>query len=305
MKKIPLTHYIDVTGLTADFRRLMLKEFAVNGAEHVILSDIHLNYLHEAEDPETLLKEYQQEVADAGLTFVDAHSVFGPEKDLNCPVPELRPKMLEMQKKCLYWSAQCGIKTITIHTGNPRISGYSLDDFHQAAIDSLEKLLPVAEACGITVCIENIWFPTNTPAKLMDMLNHFDSPNLGFCFDSGHANIMAHPTDDPASRAVQGWQAVGLPVEWSSCDLEKMLPHIVNCHLHDNDGILDRHHLPGHGNINWEKVMALLAQAPRLQCIQNEVLYPRYEKNSSIKEVCSTFQKLSQLLETARSKLAL
>ena len=51
-----------------------------------------------------------------------------------------------------------------------------------------------------------------------------------------------------------------------------MLPEIVNCHLHDNDGSTDAHRIPGNGTLNWNKVIPLLKSAPKLQVIQCEVL---------------------------------
>ena len=302
MKNIPLTHLVDIGGLTPAFRRLMLREYAVNGAENVVLSHNHFGGLLASENPAELLDEYKKETADAGLKFVDAHAVFGPDKDLNCPIPELRPAMLERQKKCLAWSAECGIKTITIHTGNPSYPGISLETFHRYAIESLEELLPLAESLDITICIENIWFPTNTPGRLLDMFSHFNSKHLGFCFDSGHANIMAHPTENPESRAVIGWGGMGIPVQWSFDELEKMLPHIVNCHLHDNNGITDRHQMPGNGDVNWPDLLETLAGAPHLQCIQNEVVYPLYENNASIREICGKYNELLRTFNDFRAK---
>ena len=302
MNDIPLTHLVDISGLSPAWRGVLLREYAVNGAENIVLSHNHFNYLLAAENPAELLAEYKKEVADAGLKFTDAHSVFGPDKDLNCPIAEKRPAMLEMQKKCLAWSAECGVKTITIHTGNPSYPDVDLETFHKYAIDSLEVLLPVAASYGITICIENIWFPTNTPARLLDMFNQLNSPNLGFCFDAGHANIMAHPTENPESRAVEGWGRMNMPVQWSFDELEKMLPYIVNCHLHDNYGIVDQHQLPGHGDINWNDLLETLAGAPRLQCIQSEVLYPLYEKNATIREVCEKFNQMHKLFKEFRAK---
>ena len=51
MKNIPLTHLVDIGGLTPAFRRLMLREYAVNGAEHIVFSHNHCNALVAAENP--------------------------------------------------------------------------------------------------------------------------------------------------------------------------------------------------------------------------------------------------------------
>jgi ferredoxin len=71
---------------------------------------------------------------------------------------------------------------------------------------------------------------------------------------------------------------------------EKMLPHIVNCHLHDNDGNADYHRCPGAGNIDWKKTADLLRKAPRLKCIQSEVIPTR--DNLPIKTLCETFRNI-------------
>lgn len=71
------------------------------------------------------------------------------------------------------------------------------------------------------------------------------------------------------------WQAIGRdtpPWESATEKLQRMLPHIVNCHLHDNDGAADQHDLPGNGCIDWQKTVDLLNQAPRLQVMQSEVI---------------------------------
>ena len=52
--------------------------------------------------------------------------------------------------------------------------------------------------------------------------------------------------------------ALGLPTPWEHDVLDRMLPHIVNCHLHDNDGTDDQHLLPGDGTLDWTAVAALL-----------------------------------------------
>ena len=53
--------------------------------------------------------------------------------------------------------------------------------------------------------------------------------------------------------------------------LERLTPHIVCCHLHDNDGLNDAHTLPGLGTIDWAEKIPLLRQSPRLMSVQNEM----------------------------------
>ena len=139
------------------------------------------------------------------------------------------------------------------------------------------------------IAIENVWFPTNTPEKLLAILDHFRSPNLGLCFDAGHANLMARDRGAPDSNPVQAWRRFG-PVPYDEAVLDKMLPYVTTCHLHDNNGLWDHHLLPGRGEIAWAPLVAKLKTAPRLKCIQNEVngLY----SGASIADSCRVFRRL-------------
>ena len=49
-------------------------------------------------------------------------------------------------------------------------------------------------------------------------------------------------------------------------------------------------------------LLETLAGAPRLQCIQSEVLYPLTEKNSSIREICEKFNQMHKLFKEFRAK---
>jgi sugar phosphate isomerase/epimerase len=70
-----------------------------------------------------------------------------------------------------------------------------------------------------------------------------------------------------------------------------MLPEIVNCHLHDNDGSSDAHMTPGKGTIDWKKVISLLKRAPKLQAIQCEVLM---RPDDTPAEICRKFAELGE-----------
>lgn len=290
MKNIPLTHYFEFDGLDAKYRNIFWHELADNGVENVVLSDYMLKTVWDAIDPFSLLKVYKKEVAEKGLRFMDCHSPFGPKIDLNCPVEELRSNLIGIHKQSIVCCSECEIDTITIHSGNPRYPGVSLQQYREFICRSLEELLPFAAKYGVTINIENIWFPTNTPEELIYYINYFKSSNLGFCYDAGHANLMSHPSDNPENPVNVGWNLLNMKPVWDDKVLEKMLPYIVTCHLHDNDGSRDMHLVPCFGDINWEKIMGLLAKAPNLRCIQNEVILSK--SNASVAKMCKNFDKI-------------
>lgn len=100
----------------------------------------------------------------------------------------------------------------------------------------IDSIAPFAKEAGITVCIENLYDgvgghlvegPCCNAKKAAERIDYFNDKYgaeiLGFCFDTGHANI------------------VGI-------DFEKFITTIGGrlkvLHIHDNDGISDLHQIP-------------------------------------------------------------
>ena len=100
----------------------------------------------------------------------------------------------------------------------------------------LEYLAPVAKECGVTLCIENLYTALGSrlvegpccdvakAVRRIDRMNEkYGAEILGFCFDTGHANL------------------VGLDFEDFITTLGKRLKVL---HMHDNDGMGDLHQIP-------------------------------------------------------------
>jgi len=100
----------------------------------------------------------------------------------------------------------------------------------------LDYLAPMAKELGITVCIENLYDGTGghlvegpccdvrKAVERIDRMNDkYGAEVLGFCFDTGHANL------------------VGLDFEKFITKLDYRLKVL---HMHDNDGVADLHQIP-------------------------------------------------------------
>lgn len=100
----------------------------------------------------------------------------------------------------------------------------------------IDFLAPMARELGITICIENLY--TNVGNHLVEgpccnagkaveridrMNEKYGAEVLGFCFDTGHANL------------------VGIDFENFIITLGKRLKVL---HVHDNDGVRDLHQIP-------------------------------------------------------------
>lgn len=100
----------------------------------------------------------------------------------------------------------------------------------------IDSVAPLAKEMGITICMENLYDgvgghlvegPGCHAGKAADRIDYFNEKYgaevLGFCFDTGHANI------------------VGLDFE----DFITVLGRRIKVlHIHDNDGISDLHQIP-------------------------------------------------------------
>ncbi|MBR4125937.1 MAG: sugar phosphate isomerase/epimerase [Victivallales bacterium] len=239
---VPFTYLFDFEHVTDIGRCWAMHEFAQQGAKHLVLTDTLIGMVMQKPN---LQKTLLDEMAAEGLNFVDAHSPFGTENDLLNPYEESRPRMLARHRLAMQIASDMGVDTICIHVGNPNwfdTKQFHLDKSFENIRRALDALLPCAEDLKLTICIENIWFPSSTPEFLLKIKALFPTDALGFTYDAGHANIMdkGRRFEDCAAR--KGWEASGFDeVPWEDHALEKMLPHVVNCHLHDNYGQWDEH----------------------------------------------------------------
>ena len=284
---VPFTYYFNLAIPDEKMRRMAMEEFAANGAEHLVIADGLLKAI--AGTPQLYLK-LPQEMHDAGLSFVDAHAPFGAETDPAVPVPEYRRQMLARLKFNLQIVSDFGVKCCCVHIGNSYYDGYTEEQHREATCRSLDEILPLAEKLDVTVCLENLTSICNHVDDVLFYMDKYASKHLGACFDAGHANIMEKGMNLPHCTGTLSFDKLGLPTRWEHDVLDRMLPHIVNCHLHDNDAASDQHILPGKGNIDWGKLVPKLLSAPRLMCVQSEVIPLRAQQ--PIRTLCEKFREL-------------
>src|SRR5258708_16201304 len=89
----------------------------------------------------------------------------------------------------------------------------------EAAVSSIEHLRAFARPLGVTLLVENIPNDFSTPERLKELLNALHYPDLGICFDTGHAHLMS--SVDHAFGVLQD--------------------RILSTHVHDNKRARDSH----------------------------------------------------------------
>ena len=270
----------------------MLYEFAENDAKNIVLTDKLLTRFTE----EPLFRYYfNANAKKAGLKFAGCHGLWGYQYDLNCDDRQYRPQAIEKHRIAMGCAADSGCKSYVMHIGaictyyNP----FDIQKMRDLACDTLEKLIPIAEKENIVIAIENSFEPTNSADEVLYFINKFPSPFVGACYDSGHANIMKSTAKEQSlyeSYLKLCWQD---NVIFDDNTLEKMAPHIVTCHLHDNNGYGDYHQLPGDGTVDWQKTVTTLAKCPRIQNMQIEV---KVTPEISIRKIVKTANDLKKYL---------
>src|SRR5260221_255898 len=117
------------------------------------------------------------------------------------------------------------------------------------ALSSVEHLRACAKPLGVTLLVENTPNDLATAEKLTELLRVLRYPDLGVCFDTGHAHLMGGV--DPA--------------------FELLKDRIRSTHVHDNKGDRDSHLWPGEGSIDWNKTMDGLRSAPQVPALLLEI----------------------------------
>ncbi len=267
MLPFSISHFLDRSHLSEREQSACFEHFAELGLTRLSLTGRQsLLCLENPAYLEFLIREQQRN----GIIHLNAHAPFGEQFDLNCTETYQRT-MLETQCRLLGCCARLGVDTITFHVGTTD-SGLPLQQLRSLTCRALEQLLPEAEKLGLTLLLENTFFPTDTPAELLGYLQRFPTPTLGICFDAGHANVM-DATPGKRSDQLIGWirKRWTPEVRFEIDTLARLLPHVVSCHLHDNSGFDDEHRLPGDGTIDWPRLFSRLEHgAPRLRSVQNE-----------------------------------
>lgn len=298
MKKIPVTYAYPWAVQDENTRRTILKDLSGNGIKNLVLESKIIERIFS--EPELGFK-YQKELKEFDLNLMDAHAPWGTWKYPGMPLEEFHELITLRHKAAIRICNQFNVTSMAFHTGNTFNSifgNFTLDDYYNMMIRTLEELIHDAEKYNVVLCLENQWTPLNHSSCLIKAVEYFNSPFIGLCYDTGHAHMAQCGKSDPENSWVpQLWNDLGQPVKWEEKDMiDNFQPYVVNCHFHDNNGFQDNHKLPGEGTIdNWEHIIDVLRNAPRLQCIQSETSVSPAEM--SVADLRNAYLKLSEFID--------
>ena len=134
------------------------------------------------------------------------------------PDAAVRQKNIDHTIKCVELAYAMGIPTMRLNTGRwgttksfdalmanrgvePRLEGYTDDQGFEWVIASIEKCLPAAEKCGVTMGLENHWGLGLTPEGVLRIVDAIKSPWLKVTTDTG--NFLEDPYEKLEKLAPQ------------------------------------------------------------------------------------------------------
>ncbi len=188
---------------------------------------------------------YSQAVQSAGLKCIDVHGADAPEIKIGTRDQGAQTAFIRLLENRMEFCSMVGGDAVVVHPPKDPSD-------YERSLRILERVKDASEDAGIVLAIENCF-----PADDKILARYFEDlpPEfIGFCFDSGHANLNNN-TDD----------------------LMKFSSRLRALHLHDNRGKIDDHQPPFWGTVDWRKIMRWLKQNGYAKPLNFEITHrPKY-----------------------------
>ena len=189
-------------------------------------------------------------------------------------------------KRALEAAESIPFKSCVVHLGlrEDHWNTRTLDD----SMTAIEHLKAFASPMGVKLLLENLVNDVAKPAHLKEIVRagHFSS--VGYCLDTGHANLaeVEQEADDSA-------QKTGLDTAFALFG-----ESVRELHLHDNHGSVggagkDEHLWPGDGTIAWNSVVT---QAAKLKEAPIGMLEISYEIGADEKTILERVKRAAEML---------
>ena len=226
------------------------EHFPLFAAHGFSLVELNLGYYPLLAD-ERKFKELVGIIARSGIRIHSLHLPYGGtapslgNMDISHPDPQVRGGTLAAIRLGLERLASLGGRCLVIHPSVGRFDEPDLAERLALCLESVRACLEIIDdlpgASGIQVALEIL--PPRSVLHTAEEVDRFferlgDAP-VGLCLDVNHTNI----DHDPVEFA----RLVGR--------------RVITTHLSDNDGVQERHWLPGRGVIPWRELLRALVAA--------------------------------------------
>lgn len=220
------------TALFREPERQALQKAKESGLTHL---EIVISAAHPQPSAKRRLVEWSREL---GLTVHSVHLPFNWEWDISEPDRATRHEILQRHRAILQEVVNWGPKTAIIHPSYEPIDPAGRAERLKACREALGYLGEAAQGLGIRLCVECLPRTClgNSSAEIAMLIEDHDT--VGVCCDVNH---LLGETPQEFIRTIG--------------------ERIEAVHISDYDGVDERHWPPGRGIIQWDDVIAALADA--------------------------------------------
>ena len=205
-------------------------------------------------------------VRDAGLIIDNIHCPYVGADGFWSTNNSLRQKEIDIYYSYIDACARHNIPYMIMHVNDEN----PVMDSQKLGMESIESLVRRAEEYGVKLAIEN-----TLNNDIIDLLlKEIPSEHLGLCYDSSHDWIAGQSYGE-------------LLVKWRE--------RLYCTHLSDNNGIEDKHWLPGDGKVNWQKIIPTIINEP-IHSITMELLSSKIKIEDPKEYLDTAYDRLEQMI---------
>lgn len=174
-------------------------EYCIDQAAAMGFDGVELLLIQMTSDENSYLQKIKQRAFHAGLDLMG----FSTHQGFVYPEKEKRDSEVKKTIHQIELAYQLGIPTMRLNTGRwgtiksfndlmankgiePILVGYTEDQGFEWVIDAIERCIPTAEKCGVTIGLENHWGLGRTAEGVLRIVDAVDSPWLQVTSDTGN-----------------------------------------------------------------------------------------------------------------------
>jgi len=243
---------------TCLFRRFLpRKHLPLLAANGIALTELSVNCFDILED-KARTADLKRALSDSAVRVHSVHVPYREEFDLSNPDPRVRQNGIDAALLCLDRLIAFGGRYLVLHPNNGRLDNDEDGVRRHLSLESMRTLARRLGDASPKLAIENMvpGYLCKTTEHLVSFLDALADPRFGICLDVNHINL----TED----ILQATARCG--------------PRILTVHISDNDGVDERHWIPGSGLIPWKAWVKALRAAGYAGPFMCEVGSPRRQR---------------------------
>ena len=182
-----------------------------------------------------------------GLAFLDTHNAETLAASPSAEDENARKHGVRLLENRIRFTAALDGDAVVVHppgkSATPEQNRLRWENLER----SFGEASKLCEETGVRIALENLTY--GVAEDFHALLSKLNTRWLGFCYDSGHANVSKQPEL-----------------------IERYGPRLAALHLHDNQGEKDEHALPGRGTVDWPRIMKALKNARYPKVVNFELM---------------------------------